>query len=344
MSGAFAASRRDILATLLALGLPAGASAQGRTAVRVGYVPVIGASALFVLVESGAAAAAGLDVTLAKFDTGAAAIQALASGTFDFMMIGIAPIAVARAKGLDARVVASASTAGSGFVVTPGLGDAFEAAGGKPAEALAAFRAKTGRPAKLATLPPGGVPNVLLNYWLFKTHAVAPADVTIVSMGIEAMQGAILAKAIDGGTVLEPALTIVQARDPKLKLIATGAEMFPHIPGVVLAATGAFAKAHPAALDQMIRLTVGATDMIRNDPQRAAGFVQKVLGGGLVDVALIAKSLTSPAVGFVTDPREIEAATKAMLDYEVTLGDFPTAPSTDGLFDLASYDRAVKGG
>jgi NitT/TauT family transport system substrate-binding protein len=120
--------------------------------------------------------------------------------------------------------------------------------------------------------------------------------------------------------------------------------MFPHIPGVVLAATGAFAKAHPAALDQMIRLTIGATDMIRNDPMRAAAYVQKVLGGGLVPVPLIAKSLTSPAVGFVTDPREIAVATEAMLAYEVTLGDFQTAPSTDGLFDVAAYDRAVKGG
>src|SRR3954447_8152773 len=79
--------------------------AQPSTAtVRIGYVPVIGASALFVLDGAGWAREAGLAIRTTKFDSGPNAIQALASGTLDALAIGVAPVAVARAKGLNTNL------------------------------------------------------------------------------------------------------------------------------------------------------------------------------------------------------------------------------------------------
>ena len=75
-----------------------GAFAQGLTPVRIGYVPVIGASALYVADRAGWAREAGLDLKLVRFDSGPAAIQALSSGTLDMLAIGVAPVAVARAR------------------------------------------------------------------------------------------------------------------------------------------------------------------------------------------------------------------------------------------------------
>ncbi len=332
---------RPILA-LAALLLAAGpAMAQAPTKVRVGYVPVIGASAMFVLDGMGWSKEAGLDLAVTKFDSGPAAIQALVSGTLDVLAIGIAPVAVAHAKGLDVKVVAALSTGGSAFVASSALAAAFAEAGNDPAKALAAFRQKEKRPAKLATLPPGATPTVALNYWL-KTGKADAADYTIAQMGIDAVQQAMLAGAIDGGTVLEPALTIVLARDPKLKMIASAPEMFPNIPGVVVAVTGAFARKEPAAVDNLVRLVVRANTMIKEKPQEAAAHVKSALGGGLVDDALLATAMRSSTIGYPSDPRAIAAATKAMLDFQVTLGDFDKAPSTEGLFDTATFDRAVK--
>jgi NitT/TauT family transport system substrate-binding protein len=336
-------NRRRVLATGLAAAGFATPARGATTPMRIGYVPVIGASALFLFARSGAATGAGLDLTLTKFDTGAGPIQAMASGTFDAVAIGVAPMAVARARGIDLRIVAAASTAGSGFVASAALAAAFAEAGGDPAKALPAFKARTGRPAALATLPPGGVPNVLLNYWLFKTHATPRDSVRVVAMGIEAMEGAILAGAVDGGTVLEPALSIVLARDPRLTLIIAGGTMFPGIPGVAIGVSGGFVGKNPDAVTALIRGLVASTAIVKTQPELAAPFVQGVLGNGLVATRLIAKALTSPNVSFVTDPRDIEAATKAMLAYEVELGDFKQAPLIEGLFDQAAYDRATRG-
>ncbi|GGC54273.1 ABC transporter substrate-binding protein [Chelatococcus reniformis] len=335
----FAAALASLVATSAGSG---SARAQGtRTPVRVGFVPVIGASALYVLDKAGWAADAGLAIVTTKFDSGPAAISALASGTLDVLAIGVAPVAVAYAKGIDVKVVSAAGIGGSMFVAGDPLAKAF-AAQRDPAKAFAAFRADQGRKPKIATLPPGAVPTTAFKYWL-KQHAVVTDDLEIVTMGIEAAQQAMLAGAVDGGQVLEPAATIVQSRDPRFKPIVTAPQMFPDIPGVVLAATGAFARSHADALDTLLRLAIRATDLIRARPGEAAPYVQQALGGGLVEVGVMARALASPAISFLIDPRAIVPTTRHMLAFQAELGDFPKAPETDGLFDFAPYDRAAAG-
>ncbi len=339
-------SRRSALQSVAgaasAIALPSAARAQS-VPIRVGYVPVIGASALFVMDGAGWAKEAGLDLKLTRFDSGPAAIQAFGSGTLDALAIGIAPVAVARAKGLDVKVVSAAGTGGSAFVASAALGEKFAAANGDQAKAFAAFRAATGRRAKLATLPPGGVPTVALSHWLFKLGKVDPADVEVVQMGIDAVQQAMLAGTADGGTVLEPSATIVVGRKPELKRIATAQQMFPEIPGVVLAVTGAFEKAQPDALQKLVGLMVRATDLIVKTPKDAAPHVVKALGAGIVEESTMTAALSSPAVGFLSNPAEIVAPTQAMLAYQVEIGDFPTAPAIAGLFDPQYWQRASAG-
>ena len=336
-------TRRQTLASLSASSLVLAlgpATAQTASIVRVGYVPVIGASSLYVIDRAGWAKEAGLDLKLVRFDSGPAAIQALASGTLDMLAIGVAPVAVARARGLDVKVVAAAGSGGSGFVASEALSAAF-AANKEPAAAFAAFKKAQGRKAKLATLPPGGVPTVALHHWLWKIGKVDRDDVEILAMGIDAVQQAVLAGSVDGATVLEPSASIVMQRNPKLKMIVTARDMFKDIPGVVIAATGAFEKASPQALGKMVELSARATDFIRAKPEQAAAYVEAVLGGGLVDAATMQKALKSPAVDFIFDIREIVAPTQALLAYQVEIGDFQTAPPTEGLFDASWSEKAL---
>jgi len=50
--------------------------------------------------------------------------------------------------------------------------------------------------------------------------------------------------------------------------------------------------------------------------------------------------LASPAVAYVTDPRAIEAPTRALLEYQVEIDDFPAAPKAEGLFETKYFDAA----
>ena len=336
-------TRRRALLAMTAPLIAAPAIARAQTVpLKVGFVPVIGAAALFVLDQAGWAREAGLALTTTKFDSGPASIQAFASGTFDVLAIGVAPVAVARSKGLDASVIAGAGIGGSAFVASAELAARFEAAGRAPAAALAAFHKETGRRARIATLPPGGVPTVVLNHWFFELNKVDRADVELVTIGIEAAQQAMLAGAVDGAALLEPSVTIVQARNPKLRTIATALEMFPGVPGVVLAVSRRFLAQQRGAIVALVKLHARATRLVVEKPAEAAPYVAAVLGGGLVDPALMATAMSSKAIRYVADPRAIIEPTKQLLAYEVTLGDFAQAPSTDGLFDLSVWDEAMK--
>lgn len=329
-------------ALLAASQLGAPALAQS-VAARVGYIPVVGTAPFFVANGEGWLKQGGLDVALTVFESGPNMIQALASGTIDIYVAGVAPLAVARSRGVDVRVVASTATGENVVVAAPSLSKFFTP-GTAAAAAFKAFRAAGGKPARLATQPAGSVPNTTLQYWLWEVAKVDKANVEIVPMGIDATQQAILAGAVDGGSVREPALTIIQTRNPQIKLIAGGEEVFPGQPGTVVAVSGAFATKNPVAVQALVAGLVKAAELIAKDPDKAAPHVGAALGKGIVDPELIRKALVSPASRFEIDPRKIIEPSRAMQAYQVKLGSLEKELPFDGLFETQFYERAIRVG
>jgi NitT/TauT family transport system substrate-binding protein len=248
---------------------------------------------------------------------------------------------VARSKGIDVRVVAATVVEEMGFAAGASFAPFFD--GRTPAQAFKAFREKNGRPAKLATQPIGSGPHTTLNYWLWEVAKADKADVQIIEMGIDATQGAILTGAVEGGSIREPALTIALKQNPKIKLIATGAEMFPNFPGVVVAVLGALADKNPKAVESLVRVVVRATNLLKEDPKRAASFVGAAFGKGLVAENVLLDAIKSPQTQFTSDPRRIIESTAKLQDYQVKLGALDKAAPLDGLFALSVYDRALAG-
>ena len=326
------------LTILVAAGAPAAAQT---VSARVGYIPVIGSAQIFVAEKEGLLKAAGLDVKFAAFESGPAMIQALASGTLDIYVAGVAPLAVARSKGVDVKVVA-ATAINEMTVVTSVKLAPFFTQGEAPAAALKAFRAKTGKAARFATQPPGSVPHTTLVHWLSEVIKADKTDYDIVTMGIDATQQAVLAGAVDGATLREPAVTVSLARDPKLKLVATGNEMFPNQPGTVVAVSGAFLKAHPDAVQKLVDAIVKATKILKDEPARAAVPVEASLGKGIVDQATIAKAIASPAATFTSDPRIIIEPFRAMQAFQVKSGSLDKEYPLEGLFDASFYEKAAR--
>lgn len=337
-------TRRTALAGLLGVAaLPASlrpAAASGVTA-RVGFIPVIGTAPVFVADREGRLAAKGLTLAYTTFESGPHAIQALASGTIDIYVAGVAPLAVARSKGVDVRVVAATAVAENVFVAGPKLAESFKP-GVAPAAAFAAFRAAGGKPARLATQPAGSVPNTTLQHWLWKVAKVDKADVEVVPLGIDATQQAILAGAVDGAIVREPALTIIRERNPAIRLIADGDTLFPGQPGTVVAVTGAFLEKNPQAVQTLVDGLVDAEKLLTETPEATVPFVGAALGKGLVEPSTITAALKSPATRFHIDPRTIVAPARAMQAYQVELGSLEKELPFDGLFDPRFYEAATK--
>jgi hypothetical protein len=66
-----------------------------QTQVRVGVIPVLGVAPIFVVDKEGWAKEAGFDFKFTTFESGPVMIQALASGTLDVYVAGVAPLGVA---------------------------------------------------------------------------------------------------------------------------------------------------------------------------------------------------------------------------------------------------------
>lgn len=309
---------------------------------RVGVIPIIGTAPVFVARNEGWLKEGGVELAVTTFESGPNMIQALASGTIDIYVAGVAPLAVARSKGIDIRVVAATATAENVFVTSPKLAKYFTA-GTSPAAAFKNYRAAEGKPARLATQPAGSVPNTTLQYWLWEQAKADKADVEIVPMGIDATQQAILAGAVEGATIREPAVTIVQGRNPGIKLVALGDEMFPGQPGTVVAVSGAFLDKNPEAVQTLVTGLVKAADLLAKTPDRAVAPLEAALGKGIVDKETIRAALSSPATKFQIDPRTIVESSRQMQAYQVKLGSLDKELPFEGLFDPRFYERATKG-
>lgn len=306
---------------------------------RVGIIPVLGVSPILVVDKEGWAKEVGLDLKFTTFESGPLMIQALASGSIDIYVAGVAPLGVARSKGIDVRVLTATAIEEMTMAAGAKLSPYFD--GASAAEAFKKFKTATGKAARLATQPPGSVPHTTLVYWLTQMAKVAPEDYEIVPMGIDATQQALLSGAVDGATIREPTDTIVQQRDPRIKVVALGGAMFPKQPGTVVAVSGAFLAKNPEAIQKLVNALVKADELIKKDPKRVAPAIEATLGKGIIDTATIEKALESPASKFAVDPRLITESTMKMQSYQVSIGTLDKDVPLDGLFDPSFYLKAI---
>ncbi len=335
-------SRRAALGLAASAALPIGRASAAPLSLKVAYIPILSMAQLFVVVSEGWATEAGLDLQLTKFSSGPAMVQALASGGYDVAYIGIGPVMVARASGLDFRVVA-ANGVGQGSLL--GVGDFATgfAAAGTPAQAFAAFHKATGRPVRVATLPKGSVPDTVLRYWLDEVAHIAPADVQVLGMGEDRVQQALLAGSADAASALEPIITVVQERVPSARVLATGNQMFPNQPGATLAVRETVLKANRAAVETLVRLHVRATKLIKADPARAAIDTQKVLGEGLISTETLEHAYRSPTIGVEANPHAIADATEKLGAFQMKIGALARTVPNAELFDMSVYDGLPAG-
>lgn len=332
-------SKSILLAGLLSFSCLINAS-ENTTKLKVGYMPILPVAQLFVIEGEGWAKEAGLDLELTRFSSGPAMVQALASGELDVMYFGIGPAMVARANGVPIKVLAASIKEQIALVARGDFATAFD--NNNAVQAIAQFTEKQGRKPKIATFPQGSVPNTVLRYWLTEQIKVGLDAVEIVPMGADRVQQALLSGAVDAASILEPILTTVQERDITARVVARSNEMLPGQPGAVLAAREATLEKHPEAMRKLMALHLRATDVLLNEPARAAPNVREFVGSRLINLATVQAALSSPSSNYISDPHAIREGTKRMYDYQLTQGTLRKEIDLDLLFDTRLYDNVSK--
>lgn len=334
-------TRRTALVAAAAAGGVRPGSAHAATTLRVAYIPILAMAQLFVIEGEGWLKSDGIELQLTRFSSGPAMVQALVSGGYDVAYIGIGPAMVARGSGLPLKVVAATGINGGSLIGQGAFAQIFKAAR-LPAEAFGTFRRQEGRPARIATLPKGSVPEAVLQHWLKEVARVSDADVQVLGVGEDRVQQVLLSGAADAASILEPILTIVLERVPSAVILAEGGVLFPNQPGAVLAVSEQAIDRQRQAVQLLVNAHIRATALMIADPARAAHDTGALLGQGLIPEATLARAFTSQSMHPVADPHAIMDATQRLAAFQVSQGTLARAVPVAELFDTTFYDLAPK--
>ena len=320
---------------LFALAGPSAHAAEDVTA-EIGYMPILPDAQLFVGLEDGSIAEAGIDARTVSFQNGPAMVQALASGQLDIAYFGIGPAMVARGKGADIKMVASNIIEQISFIALGELAPYFE--DGEAATAFARFAEDTGRPAKISTFPRGSVPQTVLDYWLDRRLEVDRDDIRVIAQGTSQVQQSLLTGAVDGAAILEPVVSIVLARRDDARVVAGGERMFPGQPGAVVAVREAFIEAHPEVVERLVAAHAAATEKLRAGDDAAVAAVAEYVGGGRLPEAVVRRAIERSHDNFVADPNRIIDGTRRMRDFQADQGTLAAELDIDDLFETRFFD------
>lgn len=306
--------------------------------VEIGYMPILPVSQLFVGLEEGWIEGAGIKPKLVQFQNGPAMVQALLAGQLDIAYFGIGPAMVARAKGVDIKVVASNIVEQISFIALGELAPYFK--NGDAATAFARFAADKGRKPVISTFPVGSVPQTVLEFWLRKGIGANPDDLEIVFQGAAQVQQSLLTNAVDGAAILEPVVSNVLDKRDDAVVIARGSELFPNQPGAVLVVREGLIASDPNLVTALVAVHDRATVKLNEEPEEAVSAVQKYVGGGRLAAEIVLAALKNSRGSFVADPKRITDGTKVMHDFQAELGTLKKSVDLEALFDTSFYTGA----
>ena len=328
--------RKKTVIVLSFLAIHASATAKPVT-LEMAYMPIVPCSQIFVMEGLGWTKKAGLNLKFTRFSNGPAIVQAIASGKMDVMCFGVGPAMVTRGKGIKIKVIAAGII---NQIAAVGQGDFVNYVNKYGVtKALTKWRDEKGKKVRIASFPKGSVPDTVTRHWLINSLGLDINQVELVGMGAARVQQALLSRSVDAAGILEPILTIVQEKLNDAKVIAGAKDMMPGQPGSTIAARERIINEHRDALIKFVALHIKATNLLTNNPEKAAPLVKSFIGKGLLKEETILKALTSPASNFRSDPRKIIKDTEYMANFQKTRK-INTKVSTRGLFDNTIYEAA----
>ena len=275
----------------------------------------------------------GKNVTLktSVFSTGTEETTALLAGQLDAAYVGPNPAINAwqKSNGTAIKIISGAASGGASLVVKKGITSAAQLKG-----------------KSLATPSLGNTQDVALRFWLkqhgLNTTPTGGGDVSIKP--IKPNSAAVLefqSGQIDGGWEPEPYATEM-VLDGGTRLV-NEASLWPGGKFVTtnLVVTQSFLKAHPSAVNGLLKGQIQANSYINSNGTAAASVANaeltKLLGKGLKPNVL---SAALPYIHFTNDPIASSLATDAQ--HAVAVGLLTPVKNLSGIYDLGPLNALLK--
>jgi len=306
---------------------------------RIGYLPIYPDAQFLIAYQLGwfdELKELGVkEVRVFRFEQGVAMIQAFAAGELDVLYVGMDPVLVGIEKGLPLRVVAANIVNHLALIGTEELAEYYDRYG---ARFLEKWLEDKGRPARIATLPKGTTPDIVMRI-ILQSLGYDPVDppVEVLPMGIPAVRAALANGEVDAAVIMEPIVTL--ASGDGYTIIIEGREALPGHPGAVLAVSLELIEKRPDIVEKLVELHLRATALLLQDKDRAAELLSQALGPEILPVEVARRALDSPLSNFITDPRLIIEGTMKYVEFRRTYMGVDVELTVEDIFDASFYER-----
>ena len=229
-------------ATMIAVAPGAGSAAE-MTKLKVSILPIVDTAPLFAAQKQGYFAQEGLEVDTARIVSGTAGIPGAVAGVYDIVYTNIVSTLLAKSQGIDVRIIASGSQAGTKPPDTSGLV-------GRKADNI-----KSGADVEGKTIAVNQRNNINWLFavaWIKKTGGDV-SKVKIREVPFPQMNDAVKSKQVDVAHNIEPFLA-GGLRDPNLTIV--GWPFSTVLPGIRAAqwiVTGETVKKRPEVVHKFVR-------------------------------------------------------------------------------------------
>ncbi|MHC3471718.1 aliphatic sulfonate ABC transporter substrate-binding protein [Streptomyces sp. 7R007] len=267
----------------------------------------------------------------AVFNAGPSEIEALNSGSIDIGWIGPSPAinGYTKSGGTDLKIIGGSASGGVKLVVNP-----------KKIKSLADVKGK-----KIATPQLGNTQDVAFLNWIadqgWKVDAQSgKGDVTVVRTDNKITPDAYKAGSIDGAWVPEPTASKLVAEGAKVLLDES--TLWPDKKFVItnIIVSQKFLKAHPKAVEAMLKASVETNKWINANPDAAKTAANKQLAidsGKALSTDVLDSAWSS--IQITNDPLASTLNTEA--DHAVKAG-LLEKPNLKGIYDLTLLNKVLK--
>jgi NitT/TauT family transport system substrate-binding protein len=231
-----------LAAAMVAAG-PGNGQAAEMTKLKVSILPIVDTAPLFAAKKQGYFAAEGLEIDTARVVSGTAGIPGAVAGVYDIVYTNIVSTLLAKSQGLDIRIIASGSQAGTKPPDTAGLI-------GRKADHIKSGADLEGK--TIAVNQRNNINWLFAVAWIKKTGGDV-SKVKIREVPFPQMVDAVKSKQVDVAHDIEPFLS-GGLRDPNLTIV--GWPFSTVLPGIRAAqwiVTGETVKKRPEVLHKFVR-------------------------------------------------------------------------------------------
>ena len=286
----------------------------------VGYLPSDHDSALFVANAKDMFQKEGLKIRLVPFRSGPDLINAAKLGKIDIGYCGISPVTMAITDGTPIKIVASVNQEGSGIVVGNNTN-------------ISNITDLKGKNIAIPKL--NSVQDVLLTYWLSQ-YNINRNEVNITESEVPYMPRSLLFKKFDGYVAWEPYVSAAGSEGDGKILLYSKTDTWKNFPCCVVIATDSFAKDHPNALRNFLKIHVEATNYVNSHKDETALIVSQKLG---TSVQIEEESLKHVEFNMLP-PNEFMKNVFKFIDIQKQLGYIKTNVSNVSYFDFSFLPKS----